>query len=263
MNLPSASTETTMNAQPQSEADTQLRGHWLILARVVWVILAALTLGLIIASIPSYFAFLHVICTGALATCRNNGQLTPADLQAFQALSLSLDFFATYWLAVYIVFTVGFATIGAVIFWRKSVDRMALFASLTLIMFPAGFNSSELATLPSAWLLPGQFVAFLGNSCLFLFFYLFPTGRFVPRWTRWLWVGVIILGAVNSFFPSLSFNSSTLFAVLLLGFVGSALVAQIYRYLRVSNGMQQQQTKWVVYGISTGLWWCPGIRAIR
>ncbi len=130
---------------------------------------------------------------------------------------------------------------------------MALFASLALIMFPAGFNSSELATLPSAWALPGQFVAFLGNSFLFLFFYLFPTGRFVPRWTRWLWVGVVVFWAVDSFFPTLSFNSSILFSVLLLGFVGSALGSQIYRYRRVSNRAQQQQTKWVVYGISTGL----------
>ena len=146
------------------------------------MVIAVLTLGLVIASIPSYFASLHVLCTGALATCRNNGQFTPDDLRAFQAFGLSRNFLAAYQVALYIVFTVGYVAIGAVrIFWRKSDDRMALFASLTLIMFPAGFNSSELATLPSAWWLPGQFVAFLGNSSLFLFFYLFPTGRFVPR----------------------------------------------------------------------------------
>ena len=142
---------------------TLLSGRWLVLARVVWVGIAVLSLGLVIASIPSYFAFLHVLCTGALATCRNNGQITPDDLRALQALGLSLDSYATYLVALYIVFTVGYATIGAVIFWRKSDDRMALFASLTLIMFPAGFNSSELATLPSAWSLPGQFVALPGQ----------------------------------------------------------------------------------------------------
>jgi hypothetical protein len=248
-------TETTLSPDQYDEAGTRLQGRRLILARVVWVMLAALTLGLLIASIPGYFAFIHVVCTGALVTCRNNGQLTPVDMRAIQALGFALNFYATYWVALYIVFIVGFATIGALIFWRKSDDRMALFASLALIMFPAGSNSSELATLPSAWALPGQFVAFLGNSFLFLFFYLFPTGRFVPRWTRWLWVGVLVFWAAYSFFPSLSFNSqsSILFAVLLLGFVGSALGAQIYRYRRVSNRAQQQQTKWVVYGISTGL----------
>ena len=230
---------------------TLLSGRWLVLARVVWIVLAGLALGLSVASIPSYFAFLHVLCTGALATCRNNGQITPDDLRAFQAFGLSLNFLAAYQVALYIVFSAVSASVGAVIFWRKSDDRMALLASLTLVMFPAAFNSSNLAALPSAWMLPGQFVAFLGSSSLFLFFYLFPDGRFVPRWTRWLIFGVIVLWAVNSFVPSLS--SSTFISVAILGFVCSILVAQIYRYRRVSNAVQRQQTKWVVFGISIGL----------
>jgi hypothetical protein len=97
-----------MNAQPWSEADTRLRGRWLIIARMVWVVLAVLTLGLIIASIPSYSAFIHVVCTGALAICRNNGQPTPDDMRALQTLGLSLNFISAYWVAVYIIFTAGF-----------------------------------------------------------------------------------------------------------------------------------------------------------
>ena len=149
------------------DAGTRLHGRWLILARVVWVMLAALTLGLLIASIPSAFAFLHIVCTGAIATCRNNGQLIPVDLHTIQALGVSIDFYATCWVALYIGFIVGFATIGALIFWRKSDDRMALFASLALIMFPAGFNSSELATLPSAWRCQGSSWLFSATAFYF------------------------------------------------------------------------------------------------
>jgi len=138
-----------------------------------------------------------------------------------------------------------------VIFWRKSDDRMAFFASLTLVTFPAAFSTSELATLPSAWSLPGHFVIFLGNISIFLFFYLFPTGRFVPRWTRWLWIGAIVFWAVDGFFTSLRF--SILAGVVFLGFVCSIPVAQIYRYRRVSSAGQRQQTKWVVFGLSIGL----------
>jgi signal transduction histidine kinase len=252
MSLPSAPTQAAVNAQLPGEAEMHLRGRLLVLARVAWVVIALLALGLFIASLPNYFAFLHVLCTGTSVACRNSGQLTHDDLRSLQAAGLSLDFFATYWVAVYIIFTVVYATIGAVIFWRKSDDRMALFTSLALVLLPGGFNSSELATLPSALLLPGQIAAFLGNSSMFLFFYLFPTGRFVPRWTRWLSVGVIVLWAVDAFFPSLSFNSSIYFSVALLGFAGSVLVAQIYRYRRVSSVVQRQQTKWVVFGISIG-----------
>ena len=35
---------------------------------------------------------------------------------------------------------------------------------------------------------------------------------------------------------------------MVLGFLGSLLFAQIYRYRRISNTVQRQQTKWVVFG---------------
>ena len=260
MNLPSASTQPPVNAQLSGEADTHLHGRWLLLTRVVWISIALLALGLSVASIPTSFASLYVLCTDAPATCSDNGYLTPDYLRALQALGLSLDVFATYLVALVIVFAVVYAAIGAVLFLRKSDDRMALFASLTLVTFPAAFNYTTLATLPSAWWWPSQFVILLGNSSLFLFFYLFPTGRFVPRWARWLWIAVFMFWAANGFFPSLPFNHSLLRNALFLGFVGSILAAQLYRYWRVSNAEQRQQTKWVVFGLSIGL---GGFLALR
>ncbi len=253
MNLLSPPTQSTMNAQPPGETDTRLCGRWLVLTRVVWAGIALLALGLCAASIPSSLASLHVLCTDTPAACNNNGHITPDYIRALQGLGLSLDIFATYQVALLIVFAVVYTAIGAVLFWRKSDDRMALFASLTLVTFPAAFNYAALATLPSAWWWPGQVVILLGNSSLFLFFYLFPTGRFVPRFTRWLWVGATIFWAVTGFFPSLPFRHSFLGNVLFLGFVGSLLVAQLYRYRRVSDAGQRQQTRWVVFGLSIGL----------
>ena len=263
MNLPSASTQTTVHAQPSGETDTRLHGRWFLLTRVAWAGIALLSLGLSVASIPTALASLYVLCTDAPATCSNNGYITPDYLRALQSLGFSLDVFATYQIALLIVFAVVYAAIGAVLFWRKSDDRMALFASLTLVTFPAAFNYNALATLPSAWWWPGQFVILLGNSLLFLFFYLFPTGQFVPRWTRWFWVGVIVFWAVDGFFPSLPslpFRHSLLRDVLFLGFVGSLPVAQLFRYRRVSSAGQRQQTKWVVFGLSIGL---GGFLALR
>jgi hypothetical protein len=40
--------------------------------------------------------------------------------------------------------------------------------------------------------------------------------------------------------------------VVWLGALGSAVYGQIYRYRRVSNWVQQQQSKWVVFGIAMG-----------
>jgi len=112
MNLPTASTQTTVHAQPPGETDTRLRGRWLLLARVVWVGIALLTLGLSVASIPTSLASLYVVCTDAPVTCSNNGHITPDYLRALQALGLSLDVFATYQIALVIVFAVVYAAIG-------------------------------------------------------------------------------------------------------------------------------------------------------
>jgi hypothetical protein len=55
---------------------------------------------------------------------------------------------------------------------------------------------------------------------------------------------------VSIFFPDtpLSFNGPAFF-----GFILTLVVAQVYRYRRVSNAVQRQQTKWVVYGFAVAI----------
>ncbi len=194
MNVQQAPTEVTEIRERHSYA--RLQGRWLVLARVVWVAMVVLALGLFIASIPTNFADLHILCTAA--SCSNVGQLTADYVRELNALGLSMDFYATYIVVFIIVFAFGYCAVGAVLFWRKSDDRMALFASFSLVMFPMAFTE-VLATLSPSWWLPVQFVGFLGSICFVFFFYLFPNGQFVPRWMRWLSIGVIVYWGAISF----------------------------------------------------------------
>src|SRR6266581_1682538 len=254
MNLQHAPTMTAGNSDLHNTRDPRLYGCWLILARIGWVAVVGLALGLFIASIPTTFADLHILCTAA--SCSNGGQLTPDYVRELHALGLSMDFYATYIVVFIIVFTFGYFAVGAVLFWRKSNDRMALFASFTLVTFPIAFTE-VLATLPPSWWLPVQFVNFLGSICFVLFFYLFPNGQFVPRWMRWLSIGVILYWGAKNFFPLSPLNPFTRFPLLdvltFVGFVGTMVVGQIYRYRRVSSLLQRQQTKWVVFGMSVAI----------
>src|SRR3989454_1778269 len=254
MTLQHAPTMTAGNSDLHNTRDPRLYGRWLILARIGWVAVVGLALGLFIASIPTTFADLHILCTAAL--CSTSGQLTPDYVRELQALGLSMDFYATYIVVFIIVFAFGYFAVGAVLFWRKSDDRMALFASFTLVTFPMAFTE-VLATLPPSWWLPVQFVSFLGSICIVLFFYLFPNGQFVPRWMRWLSIGVIVYWGAKNFFSLSPLNPFTRFPMLdaltLVGFVGSMVVGQIYRYRRVSSLLQRQQTKWVVFGMSVAI----------
>ncbi len=254
MNRADVQSETVVRSTSSGMADTRLRGGWLVLARVVWVALVVLALGLFFASIPTTFASLHILCTAA--SCSNGGQLTSDSVRELHALGLSVDFYATYIVVFIIVFAFGYFAVGAVLFWRKSDDRMALFASFTLVTFPMAFTE-VLATLPPSWWLPVQFVSFLGSICFVLFFYLFPNGQFVPRWTRWLSIGVIVYWGAKNFFPLSPLNPFARFPTLddltFVGFVGTMVAGQIYRYRRVSSLLQRQQTKWVVFGMSVAV----------
>lgn len=80
--------------------------------------------------------------------------------------------------------------------------------------------------------------------------FLFPDGKPVPRWTRYLLVipalifaGTFIYDFNSDAAPPAIFQAIT-FAILLAG-VGS----QIYRYVRVSTVVQRQQTKWVLIAL--------------
>jgi hypothetical protein len=245
MNLESGVMTTVEGSEARSRSET-LRGGWLILARSVWVAVSVLAVGLFVASLPSYFAYLHVV------SAANNGgpqQLAPGDVATLQGLGLSLDFYAWLNIGLIVIILLVYVLVGVVLFWRKSDDRVALLASLSLVLFPVAFNTQVMATLPAVWLLPTKCIELLGDVCIGLLFSLFPSGRFVPRWSPWLIAVWSVYWTINIFFPDTPINTSWLF-LLFPGSVISLIALQIYRYRRVSTPMQRQQTKWVVVGIA-------------
>jgi hypothetical protein len=93
-----------------------------------------------------------------------------------------------------------------------------------------------------AWSLPVLGVNIVGNVCAVLFFLLFPSGRFAPRWMRWLAVAFCVYQVTGILVPELY----SLLAF--LGIVVSLVWSQIYSYRRFSTPAQRRQTKWVVFG---------------
>jgi hypothetical protein len=214
-----------------------------------------LSLGLFVAGIPAEFAQLQVVCpTGScLGT---SGQLTPAELRALADLGLSLGFFAAYGVALEVVFAAVYCVVAALIFWRKSADRLALFVALALLTFgTATFPETlyALAAAHPAWWLPVAVLNFLGSASFALFLYLFPDGHFVPGWTRWVALIWIVWQVPKYWFPDWPDSAIWLNTIIWLGALGVVVYAQVYRYRRISNATQQQQTRWVVFGIAVAL----------
>ena len=252
-----SSKEGVSSLQPGADS-TRLQGGALVLARGVWIVGVVVVLVIFFASTLAYFAALHVVGSNQLNLQYGN-QLTPADLRQLRALGLSSDFYAAYLVVISGIFVLAWFVVGGLIFWRKSDDRMAFFASFALMIFSVTFAAGNMVgALPPGWWVPIQSVRFIGGMGLSVFFYVFPDGRFVPRWTRWLLIGWVIHELFgDTLFVNASFNPFNNFpwvdGVLFISLLVSLVVVQVYRYRRVSNPVQRQQTKWVVFGFAVEL----------
>ena len=231
-----------------------LRGRTLVLARGTWLVVAVLALGFFAAGIPSEFEYFHTVCQD---TCLG-GQVTQAGSHALRDLGLSVDFYAAYAVVHDIVFAAVYVAVAFIVFWRKSDERMAMLASFALLTFgiaglpnPTYALSIEYASL---WW-PLSLLDFLGAASFGLFLYLFPDGRFVPLWTRWVVFAWIAWQLPTYWFPSWdSFDldgwPGWLAITVWTAFLGTMIYTQAHRYLRVSGATERQQIKWVVFGIS-------------
>jgi len=217
-------------------------------------VLALLLLANFIASIPASYAQLRTICTNSAFGRCNIWQPTPGNMQALHSLGLSLDTYAVYTLTIDVLASLVFLVVGAVIFWRKSNEWIGLFVSLVLVIFGSfGISDSLAGTFITAQT-PGAvkllyLLLILQWPALAALFLTFPTGRFVPRWS-WVMLLFWLLQVWFFSFGNIGSWPLVLIATDLLLLLGSAAAIQVYRYLRVYNPVQRQQTKWLVYAFS-------------
>jgi hypothetical protein len=179
--------------------NTRLQGRRLVAARALWLTISALALTFFVIALPARLATLKTPCNQT--TCVP-GQLSAEGLRALQQLGLSDDFYALYVIGMELTFVVVMGAVGAIIFWRKSDDGMAMLVSLALVVLGAvtGAPLDALMASGAMWRAPVAFMRALGASALALFF-VFPNGRFVPRWSRLLVIPIIIWPVIVLFTP--------------------------------------------------------------
>jgi hypothetical protein len=264
MNLQRAPAQAMERLKEPATADTRLPRHQLMFVRAVWGVLAAMALGMFVVSLPGYIAQLQTLC--AAGSC-NSGQLSPDALMSLEHLGLTLGEYVAFNVAlIFIATLVGYA-LALVLVLRRSDDWMALLVALMLVYFvPSSITN---IVVLSQWIGPA-FASTLSSISeqlsivsLVLVFYLFPDGRFVPRWTRWVMVVLIGVALLFLIFPRTSAIWLDVVAfVLFFGALISLVIAQIYRYRHVSSPFQRQQTKWVVYSLTVTILLVVGIFAL-
>lgn len=246
-----------MSSSAFSLSSESQRSFWLNLLRVVQVVVICLTIGLFIASIPLNYEQRNTICR---ATVCPPGQLTTASEQALNEIGMSVDTLVKITIALDVLVAVIFTISAIVIFVRKPGDALSLFVTMMLITFgtatfTAGIQGISQANPSLRWLT--STIAMIGNLGIIAFLFIFPSGRFVPRWTSLILIAWIVFQLPRYYIPDSFLNIANtnpllynlLFTIGVLSGVGN----QIYRYRRVSNPVERQQSKWVVYGLGIGI----------
>lgn len=225
----------------------QLSGSWLRFARVAWIVLALAAAGILATSLPAYWQTFTGDLAHVAAESQNDWTAILAALSGVASLGAAL-------------LSLGLALL---FFRRRFGEPMVARLSFYLVLY-AIVMAGPLEKWAAYWLeddtlalrLQGLLIAVPSIAM----FAVFPNGRFVPRWSRWLVVLTLPLSLALFLLPSynpadLSGFGRTSLVTLALGLTAlfaAGLYAQLYRYRHESSPVERQQTKWVMYGFA--LW---------
>lgn len=217
------------------------------LARSAWYPVAGLALVLFLISLPGQYLILEILP-------HSGGMPVEAGSAPYYINILS---------GLLSIFAAGLSLALAVILFRnRPDDGMALFLSYYLLAHGVIIAGTLEALEPFVEGIAEISVSVLSTSVIgplsLTLLALFPDGRFVPRWTRWVVLGSVVFVPLGSYINQPDIHNpavAVLTALAYLVFFGSGaamIYAQIYRQRHLSGPVQRQQTKWFVYGF--GLW---------
>jgi hypothetical protein len=224
-------------------------GH--ALARALWL---ALTGGL-----------LTIFALGLPRSLAIAGTLSPETIAGLHRLGLTPGFPAAYLVLLDLVLMLAFSGLATLIFWRRTGDPIVTLAAMVLLLTGALYTAPMYeAPIPPALLAA---ICALAEMCQVAFVFVFPDGRFVPRWS-WLlllplvvwrpliWALVYIpdyLAMTRTGDQYGFLKQDALDIGLLMGCFVLGIAFQVHRYRRHSTPTQRQQTKWLLFGMAAAI----------
>ena len=224
-----------------SVAETAPRYVLPSLAQAFWWVLVLVSFGLILAGIPGLYV---------------EKAAQYAQERSLQELGVSPEAAAGSFLAISLAIVSAHYLLGWFLFRRRAGDPMALIVSYTLVSNGAILPLSNFYAGPGVQpfiILMVSAVIYVGLVSSIVLLFIFPDGRFVPGWTRYLalpWmVFALLFLAAASGFPDWPGILQTGGILVMLIWAGGGVFAQVYRYRHVSSAVQRQQAKWALAGL--------------
>jgi len=230
------------------------------LAQAGWALILVATVILVVGSLPARFDQLNRVAPDLVAL---SGALGPREAQALAQAGISLTFYAAYFTVLEGLSAFGGILVGAIIFWKRRDNWMAMLVSVALITLGASLTPlvNSVAGLSRAASILVTLVQFIGVGPSMLVFFLFPDGKFVPSWVRWIALVWMAYSIAWLFVPAWKPPFSLLLIPAIPGFVFllfmtvivTGVYSQFHRYRHRSSPLERQQTKWILFGFGLTL----------
>ncbi|MBX2997303.1 MAG: GAF domain-containing sensor histidine kinase [Caldilineaceae bacterium] len=237
---------TAISQQPSATGRSDARSHWLL--RFLSLITLFTALAVAALGVPARLEELQRISSFYTYL------LAPSEVVAWATLISEIGV------------TLVFFACAAVLWMRQPRNPMALFLAMTLAAIGAVetglsnalINPQQVASIP-ALRAPVWALRAMEMAGILVLLYIFPDGRFTPRWTRWLAAPWIVYIATCAVIPATPFNpldgptwratptASLLFGV---GWFATGILAQGIRLRRSQGMVARQQLKWTAMGLA-------------
>jgi signal transduction histidine kinase len=229
---------------------SQVNNRLLQYTRIAWFGLMAFIVIVFAVGMIFWHNDLLQPCATSLEKC-SPMQLRPVNLLGLKSPEAALRFYASFYTIEQVSIRLLLLILSVLIYrWRRD-DWMALLVSIWLLTIAPPFAELALAQRLLWLVVPLTGIRLIGAVCSTLFLFIFPNGKFTPHWMRWPAAIFTIFAIGMILIPDFSRINETAWSALLLAIQYCfVLYSQVYRYRKVSNTVERQQTKWVLFGIA-------------
>ncbi len=235
------------SATPSTVTHTSLKDRPTVrlVLQALWVLLAVYIAGLLYAGVSASTSGLFSSGGSLLSQITRIG----FSLFTYSAVDVFSD--------IYIL--LGYFGLAVVLFMNRSDDWMAIFLSIMIMTFGVRVTNigNEIAAQAAYqfWASP---VMMMGEAGIVLLGWLYPDGRFLPRWLKFV-LPFFIFSVMLLYWPASPLygenTAPTLSLGLALFWYFFSVSVMVYRYRHVTSLNQRQQFRWVFLGTMGPLLW--------
>lgn len=236
----------TSTSNTPTPSSVRLIEKWTKSIRWLWIAFTILAIIIFAMSMVAVYQESLEICEGDDCVIFN---MSPDDASFLEELGVPHETPAMIETLGGVITALVYVLIAGIIIFRRPDELIAIVTAFAFVAMGLSTSISGLQTGSSLWDAGIQSITAVSVIGLTGFLFTFPNGRFVPRWTQWLFIVLIPVNIIITIATIFDFlDRDSYFNLLILQLLLPFLM-QVYRYFRIAKPAERQQMKWVVAAV--------------